>query len=326
MASQLPDGAIAQWVDRNRIDPYLGNYAAMGLARASAATGDAQYARAAWRWLAWYRDHMDANGYVTDYTVGPGPDFIETSTGDMDSTDGYAGTFLVALGQTFAASGDAARLRSFAGAATGAVDAILSTQQPDGLTWATPGYHAALLMDQAEAYAGLRSAAGLATAMAAPSLSSKAGPAADAIRQAVAGLWQADGSAFAVARFEDGSVDAASWDTYYPDATSQAWVVAVGDGLSPNRPLVSASRARALLSRFATRWPQWDRPSAQVAFDSGSHAVEFWPMVGRALSSVGRSTAGQHGAAAIVAWARERSWRWPFSVGVAGETLLVEAR
>jgi hypothetical protein len=325
LASQLPDGAIAQWVDRNRIDPYLANYAVMGLARASVATGNARYLTAAWRWLAWYRDHMDAGGYVTDYTVGPGPAYVETSTGDMDSTDGYAGTFLIALRRTFAASGDTARLRSFAGAATAAVRAIRSTQQPGGLTWATPDYHAALLMDQAEAYAGLRAAAALAKPMGAPSLSSKAGPAADAIRQAVVGLWQADGSAFAVARFEDGSVDPASWDTYYPDATSQAWAVAVGNGLSPNRPLVPAARARDLLSRFASRWPQWDRPDAQAAFDNGSHEVEFWPMIGSALSAVGRASAGRQGTAAIVSWARDRSWRWPFSVGAAGEALLVSA-
>jgi hypothetical protein len=321
--AQLPDGAITQWIDRSRIDPYLANYAAMGLAKTYAAGGDSRYLRAGWRWLSWYRTHMDAAGYVTDYTVGPGPDYAETSTGDMDSTDGYAGTFLLALRQTFDASGDTGTLRGFTGAIRKAVDAIRSTQQSDGLTWATPDYHAALLMDQAEAYAGLRAAAALATDLGMPSLAVKADMAAAAIRRAVAGLWQADGSAFAVARFEDGSLDRAGWNTYYPGATSQAWAVAVGNGLSPDAPLMAPARARMLMSTFSSRWPQWTSPDAQVAFDGGTHAVEYWPLVGGALVAVGQASTGRQGTRAIVSSARDRQWQWPFSVGAAGQSLLV---
>jgi hypothetical protein len=321
--SQLPNGAITQWIDRSRIDPYLANYAAMGLAGAYLTDGEARDLRASWRWLAWYRDHMDASGYVTDYTVGPGPAFAETSTGDMDSTDAYAGTFLLALERTFAAAGDTARLRAFGGSVRRAVDAIRSTQQTDGLTWATPDYHAALLMDQAEAYAGLRAAASLARKLGAPSLETRAGSAADAIRRAVAGMWQADESAFAVARFEDGSLDRAHWDTYYPDATGQAWVVAVGNGLWPQAPLIGRARAGALVSSFSSHWPQWNRPDAEVRFDAGSHLVEYWPMVGGALAAVGRVADGQQGTDAVVASARGRGWQWPFSVASAGQALLV---
>jgi hypothetical protein len=93
--------------------------------------------------------------------------------------------------------------------------------------------------------------------------------------------------------------------------------------LSPDRPLIPAARARELLGHFASRWPQWDRPGAQASFDGGSHAVEFWPMVGGAFSAVGRAPAGRHGTASIVSWARDRAWAWPFSVGAAGEALLV---
>ena len=187
----------------------------------------------------------------------------------MDSTDAYAGTFLVALERTFSASGDTARLRAFGGSVRQAVDAIRSTQQPDGLTWATPDYHAALLMDQAEAYAGLRAAASLARKLGAPSLETRAGSAPDAIRRAVTGMWQADESAFAVARFEDGSLDRAHWDTYYPDATGQAWVVAVGNGLWPQAPLIGrAIHASGLMAA---------RPSSAttplITANRGSHAA-----------------------------------------------------
>jgi hypothetical protein len=322
--AQLPDGAITQWIDRTRIDPYLANYAAMGLADASAVSGDGRYVRAGWRWLSWYRDRMDAGGYVTDYTVGPGPSFTETSTGDMDSTDGYAGTFLLALRRTFEVSGGTKRLAAFADAVHKAVRAIRSTQQANGLTWATPGYHAALLMDQAEAYAGLRAAAGLEAALGARSLEARADAAADAVRRGVAGMWQADTAAFAVARFGDGALDPAGWNTYYPDAAGQAWAVAVGNGLSPGAPLIGRSRARSLMVTFRSRWPQWTRPDARVAFDGGSHPVEYWPLVGRALAAVGASTAGRRGAEAIVSSAKARDWQWPFSVGAAGEVLIVD--
>src|SRR4051794_1107852 len=40
LKSQSADGDIATTVDRARIRPYLGNYAALGLAAASRATGD----------------------------------------------------------------------------------------------------------------------------------------------------------------------------------------------------------------------------------------------------------------------------------------------
>jgi len=52
LSSQLPDGAIAQYPDFTRINPYLGNYVAMGLVRAWAKTGNTAYVDAAERWFA----------------------------------------------------------------------------------------------------------------------------------------------------------------------------------------------------------------------------------------------------------------------------------
>ena len=108
-SAQLPDGAIEPEPGFGRILPYLANYAALGLARAAGELHDEADADAAWRWLTWYQAHQDAAGFVTDYEVtGNG---TETSTNTFDSTDAYAGTFLVAAAATWQADPDQARLR-----------------------------------------------------------------------------------------------------------------------------------------------------------------------------------------------------------------------
>lgn len=320
LSAQLPDGAITQFPDRSRIDPYLGNYAALGLAQAFRHDGATAELTAAWAWLAWYQRHMDSHGYVTDYLVGSGPSYAETSTGTEDSTDAYAGTFLVALADTDAASPSLGRLRAFAPGIRAAVAAIGSTQQADGLTWATPSYHASLLMDQAEAYAGLRAAERLGLALGLHGLSAKASDMAVRMQGGVAALWSAgpDGS-YGRAKVESGSVESSSWGTFYPDSVSQVWIVAVGDGLSFGRPLVPLSRARALVGSFTRAWPRWASPTSQATFDSGSGAAGYWPMVAGALQVVGRSAAAHTAVASIRAAAARAGRAWPFSVASAGQ-------
>src|SRR5436190_17001699 len=92
MSARLPDGAIANYVDQQAVWPYLSNFAAMGLARATQFTGRTEFAAASWRWLHWYQAHENGTGFVTDYKISGGS---PVSTGDMDSTDAYAGTFLL---------------------------------------------------------------------------------------------------------------------------------------------------------------------------------------------------------------------------------------
>ncbi|MBV8981404.1 MAG: hypothetical protein JO086_10930, partial [Acidimicrobiia bacterium] len=98
MSARLTDGAIANYVDRQAVWPYLSNFAAMGLAKATTVTGNSSYVTAAWSWLSWYQAHMGTQGFVTDYTMQNG---VLMSTGDMDSTDSYAGTFLLAVREAY---------------------------------------------------------------------------------------------------------------------------------------------------------------------------------------------------------------------------------
>src|SRR5947209_1318515 len=91
---QLPDGAIVADVTRRLVDPYLGNYAAWGLARASRRLWDRTFAAAAVAWLTWYQDHMDSNGIVHDQDVVGG---VLKPTSDEDSVDACSGVFLLAV-------------------------------------------------------------------------------------------------------------------------------------------------------------------------------------------------------------------------------------
>jgi len=100
------EGAIARWPDQplQAVIPYWSSYAAMGLSRAAQVTGNTSDAAAAWAYLDWYASEENAAGYVTDFTVVDNTTLV--STGSMDSTDAYAGTFLTAAWDTFVADPD----------------------------------------------------------------------------------------------------------------------------------------------------------------------------------------------------------------------------
>jgi hypothetical protein len=98
LASQAPDGSIRVLRGAVRmVIPYFANFAAIGLADAHRSDpGDLRYLAGADRWLDWYAAHMNADGTVFDFVVTPADQLV--STGDFDSTDSYASTFLEALG------------------------------------------------------------------------------------------------------------------------------------------------------------------------------------------------------------------------------------
>ena len=64
LSGQCPDGAITNHPPDGTVQPYLANFAALGLLRAATVTGDLRYSVGVWRWLSWYQDHMDASGFI----------------------------------------------------------------------------------------------------------------------------------------------------------------------------------------------------------------------------------------------------------------------
>jgi hypothetical protein len=314
LRAQLPDGAIATHLDHGAVWPYLANFAAIGLVEATRQTGERRYLEAAWRWLAWYQAHQDARGFVTDYRRSGG---AMVSTGDMDSTDAYAGTFLLAAWAALRVSGDPARLLTLRPGINGALRAIEATQDRDGLTWAKPGWHVKYLMDQAETYAGLRAASELADAAGDGALAARAADDARRLRAGVATLWDPSTGAYDWAKHASGARQRTNWRLLYPDALQQIWAVAFG--------LVDPARSASLVARFDAAQPRWDRPASTALYDKGQRAVGYWAPVGWAFARAGRPERAHSAAGRIRAAAAAADRRWPFTPSDAAQLIVLEA-
>ena len=309
LGAQLADGAIANYTDKVAVWPYLANYAAIGLARATKVTGDPSYLSAAWRWLTWYQSHETSAGFVTDYTIST--DGVEVSTGDMDSTDAYAGTFLYAVWTAYRVKNDRASLKRLAPGVNGAVRAIEATLDGDGLTWAKPSYHVKYLMDESEVFAGLRAASNILSTLGDKSGSSRTAAEASGVKAGVGGLWNPVLQAYDWAVHADGTHQVTTWSTFYPDALEQTWAVAYG--------LTDSARASQLIGTFTQLHPYWDQP-ASIWYSNGSpQPVNYWPVVGWALDAAGQSAAAATGAASIRSGALNAGRAWPYTPGISGQ-------
>lgn len=312
VSAQLPDGAIAFYPGGAHIWPYVGNQAASGLARATVVTGDRQFADAAWRQLAWYAGHEGSQGYVTDYTVTNG---VESSTGDEDSTDAYAGTFLLAAANTWAAQPDRAKLAALHQGLIGAVSAIESTQDTDGLTWAKPSWHVKYLMDQAETYAGLVAVPAVADALGDQALAARAAADAARIRAGVAALWNPQLGAFDWAVHGDGAHQTTNWANLYSDSMEQAWAAGYR--------ITDAATATQLADHLSTSHPEWDQPLAPALINGTRSAAGYWPAGGFALLAAGMGPEAAAAVTSIQAAADGSGRAWPFTPADAGNLILL---
>jgi hypothetical protein len=254
----LPDGAILYGSDK--IMPYFGNIAAIGW------TKDPARHAAVKAWMEWYLSHLNwpdkwgLYGTTYDYNVSGS---IETPTNDADSTDSYAATFL-SLAWAFYRTGDPsaqAYVKSISYQLDTIGGVIVLTQQSDGLTWAKPDWKIKYLMDNCEAYRGLRDLALLFQyAFNNPGSAAWYNAHADKMYQGIQSMWQ--GSSFAIYRDANAWQLAPKWSTWYPDATSQLFPVLMGV-VAP-----SDAKARQLYSKFNGAWPGWPELSfnSQDAF------------------------------------------------------------
>jgi hypothetical protein len=317
---QAPSGAILADVTGRLVDPYVANYAAWGLARATRYTANPAYAAAALKWLIWYQDHMDAGGIVHDYTV---VNRTLQATNDEDSVDATSGVFLLAAQEEYRAGGSGqgrAALDLLRPGIAKAVGAINSLRDADGLTWAKPSWRVKYLMDNSEAYAGLQAAVDLASAMGNPALAAAAAHGASMAQAGILTLWNPTTMAYDWAEHANGYRQPANWAVLYPDSVEQAWTVAYG--------ISSPARSRDLMARLATAQPNWDRPTATATYWDGvayPSTVDFWSVVGWAFDAVGNADRGAAGAAHI----RDGAWKLnrqpPYTSGAQGALLLLES-
>lgn len=242
----------------------------------------------------------------------------ETQTGAPDSTDATAGVFLAAAFQARCADPSIHRLERLSAGIAGGASAIRATQQPDGLTWATPTYHAALLMDLSETCAGLSDAAVLAGALDDRSLARQAARYAGAMHAGIQSLWDPATHAFDWAA-SGSSRQRTDWRFLYPDAMEQVWTVPDG--------AATPSQAHVIVRELARRQPRWAAPNALARFRGAislsAQRVGYWPAVAVALA-----VAGHPDSAAVASIARpagRNGFRWPWTVEDASQLIVARA-
>jgi hypothetical protein len=255
------------------IEPYYANIAAIGM------TKDPNRMPQVTAWMKWYINHLNwpdkwgLYGTMYDYNVSNG---AETATQTADSTDSYAATFLTLVWNAWK-SGDAGA-RSYIQGLSYQLDAIggvlIQTQQSDGLTWAKPDYQIKYLMDNCEAYRGLRDLASTyQNAFGDATKAAYYNAAADRMLNGILGMWM--NGTWAVYKDGIGRLAAPNMGTWYADASAQVFPVLMG--------VVSASDARAQQSyaAFNAAWPGWPTLSfnAQDSFP--------WCLIGDAAAAMG---------------------------------------
>jgi hypothetical protein len=269
------DGALLY--TPQQIDPYFSNIAAIGM------TKDPARMPQVTAWMKWYINHLnwpDKWGlYGTTYNYNVSGNGTETPTNEADSTDSYAATFLSLVWNAWQ-SGDA-NARSYILTIAYQLDVIggvlIQTQQSDGLTWAKPDYQIKYLMDNCEAYRGLRDLASIfANALHDTGRANYYTAAANSMQNGILAMWL--NGTWAVYKDGIGRFAAPNMHTWYADATAQLFPVMMG--------VVGASDTRAQQSyaAFNAAWPGWTTLSfnAQDAFP--------WCLVGTAAGAMGDQT------------------------------------
>lgn len=159
---QTEEGAILmnpKGERENFVIPYFSNFAALGLCRAYSVTKDEKYLKSARAWLDWYAKHLNPDGTIYDYK---GPPLCLVPTGDYDSSDAYAGTFITAVWNCYLAKPDITFLKKLYPAVRKAIEGIKLTLQSDHLTFAKPTHPVKYLMDNVETWQGLSNAGRIA--------------------------------------------------------------------------------------------------------------------------------------------------------------------
>ena len=303
------DGAILY--GSTQINPYYSNLAAIGLTHDPASYGTVQ------RWMQWYISHLNwpdkwgLYGTTYDYDYSNG---TETSNSDADSTDSYAATFL-SLAWAFYQTGDPGA-QSYVKTLGSQLDSIggvlIKTQQSDGLTWSKPDYQIKYLMDNCEAYRGLRDLASLfQSAFGDSSKAAYYNAAADSMLQGISAMWM-NGN-WAVYKDNGGNLKSPAMGTWYPDATSQVFPVLMG--------VIPASdpRSTQVYASLNAAWPGWPTMSynAQDPFP--------WILVGDAAALMGDTARVTTFAQTIESNYVRKGFPWTFYSAEAGWLMRLSA-
>ncbi len=241
LGQQVADGAIVQGLlpaTSSRVVPYFANMAAHGLAAAYGVTKDARYRSAARKWFAWYEAYQNVDGTIFDYDGASGS---WKGSGDFDSTDSYASTYLEGVWALHRAGPDKPWLRERLPAVRKSVAAIRLTMQSSGMTLAKPKYPVMYTMDNTETAVGLRCAARIEREVGEAERAKQCDAMAAKMENAITTLlWDAEANAYIVGLQPDGYRHK-GLSKWYPDVMAN--LMAVGW-------LPRSERNTALLARL----------------------------------------------------------------------------
>lgn len=244
----------------NRLIPYFANLAGIGLAQAYPYTRNPAHLQAVAKWLRWYANHLNPDGTIGDYNLQDGN---LQPTGDCDSTDSYAATFLEALHHYTEAGGERRLLTELYPAVNRVAGAIRLTLQKDGLTWAKPTHRVKYLMDNVEVFRGWQSASWLTQAMGRKAEARNLKDLAERTLQAIdETLWHEGKGYYAWAMHENG-VRETRLDRWYPDVMAQLMAIAW---------LPPSARRKRLFARLHQQF----RETWQNALEKGDVNVLVW--------------------------------------------------
>ena len=254
---QLDSGAVPKFKGPNgeseySLTPYFTVIALEGLLEVPG------YESVVLDYMNWHFAHLNRTatattpiGSIDDYVILA--DGTERPTGDFDSTDSYGSTFINLLRRYAEFTGDYSYLIDHKEEIGLIADAMLSTLEPDGLTWAKPSYKVKYVMDNAEVVSGLRDLEWMSREIfddeaAAAEYKRLKEVVSTAIEQE---LWDEPRQAYAYAKGEDGALSFPNWTVFYPDATAQLFPIVTGL-IEPD-----SERAIALYNKFNTFHRGW---------------------------------------------------------------------
>lgn len=266
--SLLADGAVVDDSDSTRINPYFANLGVVGWTKdPNHYTNVKNYMEWYWAKVNW-PDKFGIFGSINDFGVSstgaetsvPDPD--ASGNHHPDSTDAYAGTFL-SLAYNYYQTGDAGAqsyITSIQPPNSSRLDyvgeVIVHTKQSSGnnLTWARPDNNIEYLINNCEAYRGLRDVASLYTTYGLTSQASFYAAHADQMQNGIqTALWNAANNNYFWYTTDSGTSGTVNWNTWYPDSVSQVYPIALGV-IAPT-DLRAINLWTTFESHWASQWP-----------------------------------------------------------------------
>lgn len=183
------------------------------------------------KFILWTFAHLNDNdrwglsGSIYDYVLCA--DGTEVSTLQYDSADSYAGMLMILLREYITATGDTELVLQHKDQIFDVAYIMIHLQDEDGLDIAMPTYPVKYLMDNAEAYAGLKAFVSLGKQVGWSGTEEYSDAAARMKQGVLDHLYDAERKNFYYA-MQEGEKSASDWNNFYPDALAQIFPVYYG--------------------------------------------------------------------------------------------------